>query len=810
MGERSACNLGNILDELCRTIVLGLAFLIPLAFFPETYYIFQIKTTLLQLGGWVLSILMILRWLLPGRALLCLGLHPWLILLLGWGSWMGFKSWDSISPVLSQREATRLIWLPVIAFAIFVFFRSERHLGRLLKTIVLSALCVTFFAFVIRFGSVHDYLFSKSGFELDLFDVPLLPWLIKPFFFPPELEHLYLAKEALKGSTGEGIVPISLASFYPGKHDAGTFGNKNFLAAYFLLTLPLLVWFLTRGVLALKRKLTVSAVSALFILGLALLIQLYLLLVIGSRASWVGLFGAFILAGVFLVCYQGSFGKVVRWSLLPLLLMVILSIAQPGRVSSIFNPYQSSNELRWLTWSSWMEGFYQDDSWEGFSSRGWRWATGWGTHSFSVAYPRYQSDRIFKLENNQHSSVTLHAHNQPLGTLGEMGIIGLLFELLLYLTPLWLVLGMMKRKSPGNLLPGLIALALFSQMIQSCFCVAQRYTGVAFQSWLTLGLLMTVLYAKIPPKPTGATYPLKWLPWAIPVVGLWVMPSPGLPLDWLQSQHFHAQAQLFQAKAKLLHQEASEMEKNWAEQKGDSRKENEIRQQLALHREQLSKIAPLAELCYELSFQRDPAQIESPYLEAVMQIQFGEQHLTHRQAAPALELFDEAIAKLTKVQEVSPHFVQSGYWLGLAFKAKAMASEVLGRSDLTRENLEKALDHFQAYASLDPFFPELSLERFYCHYHLGHQKEAEQELKKILFNTLHYGCDLFRPDQRLDTLRVSQILHSLLLENESRAIEVVVKRLHHFQSSTCLLPHLPKTQRHVKNSFHLLQDPYEQ
>jgi len=798
-------------DALGRAIITSLVCLIPLAFLKETHYIFQIKTTCLQIGGWALALTIILRFSLKERKAWLENLHPWSLLLLAWALWMTFKSWNSISPIISQREATRLVWLPLIPLGIQLFFQNEQQKKKLLGAVIVTALAATFFATAIRIEAFRNLLQKPGGWSLDLFSLPLFPWALKPFFFPPELDQLFQSKLTQATTDSESILALNSNSFFPGKDDAGTFGNKNFLAGYLNLTLPLLIW---KGLQLLKKIQSNQSIKTITYLSLILLgisLQLFHIASIGNRASWLGLLGAMGASTIFLFLSKGSAvtKKLIPWSILPFALILTIYLTQPQRVSSILNPFQGSNELRLLTWSSWLNGFNNDNSWEGFSSKAWRWGSGWGNHTFRVAYPRYRNDRIFKIENNLHSTETTHAHNHPLNTLGELGVMGLTLELLLFLIPLWMTILFIKKNKKDALLPCLLALALLTQSIQAFFSVASRYTGVAFQTWLTLGLLVAFL-----PKPRHnsppQTFRLKYLAIALPFLAMLVMPDPRWPIEWLQSQHFHAKAQSLQAKAKLHHQKAHELERVLSQNKKEqtSKRDHTLTKEISYHRQSLSTLAPLAEKYYELAINRDPAQIESPYLCAVMQIQFGNQHLKYRQIKPALQLFEESLEKLSYVRARAPHFIQLDYWKALAFKGKALAASHLGDSVKMNAALENALVHLQDYSKLDPFFPESHLEAYYIYHRLGRHASASRELKKVLFNTLHYGSDLFPKDPRYDIIRVSQLLHDRLEEQESTEIKMILKLLHHFQSSTCLLPHIPKTGRHVKNSLHLLRDPH--
>ena len=797
----------NWVDTFGRGIVYGIAFLIPLAFFKETHYIFQIKTTLLQLGGWLLSLAILSHFFLTQKKDIFKDLPLWVILPLAWATWMSFKSWDSISPTLSWREASRQVWLPLVCLSTILFFREEQQKRKLLNTVILSACLVTVFAALIRFNTTREFLLSAGPSKLDIFDFPILLWILKSFFFPPELLNIFTEEIQKASESSNQILSLGGQSFYPGKPDAGTFGNKNFLAGYLNLTLPLLIWKSHQLFHRSKDSSRPPNFLQLTLLISVALLQLFLIVSIGNRASWLGLLVALMAAPLLLLLRQKSWRVAIRWALLPLMLVSVLLIAQPQRTSSILNPFQNSIELRLLTWSSWLEGFSEDDSWSGFSSKGWRWCTGWGNHSFQVAYPKYRNDRIFKIENNQHGSVTKHAHSHPLNTLGELGLIGLTLELLLFLSPLFLLFRCLVREKEKQLLPCVLGLALLTQYIQSLFSVAPRYTGVAFQTWITLSLLIISLPAtSVGIKTRRAP---KWIIPSLAALCLCVMPNPLWPINWLQSQLFHAQAQSLQTQAKKHHRDARSIEKELAKSESISPKKNgAMMRALSHHRKELLTLAPMADLYYDLALKKDPAQLESPYFAAIMQVQFGQQHLAYQQIGPANELFEEAIERLNYIRAHAPHFVQIDYWSALALKGRAMARKTVGNSSGAQKDLEQALNHLRDYAKLDPHFPEVAIESFYCYHRLGRQQEANLELKKVLFGALNYGSNLSRKDPRFDAIRVSQFLHDRQHDDEKIELEMVLNLVHHFQSSTCLLPHLPKTQRHVKNSFHIVQDPH--
>ncbi|MBF0245783.1 MAG: hypothetical protein HQL31_11035, partial [Planctomycetes bacterium] len=108
---------GEELVLVCgRVVIYFLALFIPLAFCRETMYIFQAKTMLLQYGGLMLASLIIAHRILstkPGS----FWRTPATTLIIAFTCWEIFKCWDSICPVISWREMSRIFWLPVLAIS---------------------------------------------------------------------------------------------------------------------------------------------------------------------------------------------------------------------------------------------------------------------------------------------------------------------------------------------------------------------------------------------------------------------------------------------------------------------------------------------------------------------------------------------------------------------------------------------------------------------------------------------------------------------------------------------------------------------
>lgn len=797
-----------------RFILYVLAFWVPLAFCRETHYVFQIKTLLTQAGGMALLIVMALDSMLSRRSSPIW--NAWLIralvLLL---MWQAIKSWDSISPTLSWREFSRTGPLICIAIAVPYFFIARGVWEKLITVICWSAVLTTLYAALIHHPSSRETLFSPSESKpMDLVDVPLVGGALESLFYPEAFSDVLEKKQVLREQKGDPIVPLSSASFFPGKPSAGTFGNKNFLAGYLNLCLPLLIW---RCWTLWRRRQSWIGHLSLACFAATALMALTLILLIGNRGSWLGLLGSTFFGALIatLRLEQPRLKRRVITIAFSLLLGCLgaIAILNPQRLASVVSFTESSNELRALTWASTFQAWVSDDEWEGFENPVKRWLTGFGHHSFRVFYPKVRSERVFKIEFDQHNSETSHPHNDYLGFLSELGLIGLLMNLAIPA----LALAMLWKRREQTLDPWVVVLllALGTMWIHRSVSVGWRYTGLEFQGMLILGLIC----AASPPSPAQHPPPPRTFgvlaPLALLVCLAYSWSSIHWPIRWFQAQHFLAQGQIHYHSVQEAQRrrnehsqaiiQARKASQNWsAAQKKEWQTTSKSRGEK--NARMLGFYSALADRYYRASGEADPAHGEALYIGANMNTQLAAQSLDEGEWTRSRNLFLRALQGYEAVEEVFPYFVQVHYWKGACEKGIAQGHERSGRKEKAEPHYHDALLHFERYEREDPIYRELHLDRFTCLTGLGQHQEATDALIDFLQLTHRAGYPLFDARRRYDT-RVSLgiVIKHLDGAQETLARDLYALLLQH-ESSACLLPSVPKTERHVKNAFRWLHE----
>jgi hypothetical protein len=801
-----------------RWLIWILCFSIPLAFCKETMYIFQVKTFLLQVGGMLLLATLLLHQVWTrGRDRLIT--HPIFFLLLIFAFWQVYKSYDSIAPVISQRNLSRMVWLPILMFCFQYFVRTRAQFERSLDVIIASAVGVYFIA---------GFLYSERGSAFLLEGVDTF-WEIGKGFWGGLLNHFFYSESLRDLCEEESFPAFALAgkSFYPGKFDAGTFGNKNFLAAYINMVSMLMVY---RSVVLMRShgwRIYGGMVS--FLLALASFIHLVPL---ENRGSWLGFLAGGFAAGLYLSfkCLKPSH---LRRALLGLGLAVLLTsggfyLVSPERFVSIFSTSHGSNELRRHTWINYFKAWAQDNEWSGFESDAKRWLTGFGFYSFRVNYPKVRSERIFQLENNQHNSETTHPHNEYLGVLGELGGIGLC----LYLAFIgWMLVRLWRWKSLSSedrLLGAVLMFSLVSILIHQFVTVAGRYTGVAFQTWIIFALVLWREADRIHVRHFEryligpSLFVLAWL----------AMPSLDWPLQWMRSQHayemgqiyfntlgdYHGKLRAHEQKMRVATQEVQKLQKQ-GKQIAPEAAQNYRRGMDILKRqtEMFEDTFEKANRYFEAGYQLDPANFESLYIGSNLNVQFATQDLAALKLERSEQRYQKALLGYAEVAKVMPYFVQLRYWQGSAYKGLATLEikklELAKLSDTQKQDILKragqyfikAISFYDQYEKQDPTYKELFLDRYFCYRYLDQTDRALNELVKYLKNLERGGYPVFSSERRHDARSLMGHVIKLVDEKDLSKALVIYRNLLRYYNSSLLLPFTPKTERHLKNSFRLLE-----
>lgn len=209
-----------------------------------------------------------------------------------------------------------------------------------------------------------------------------------------------------------------------------TLQNPNLLAAFLLMVMSLAggIFFSTSR---LRFRLPLLGVGA---------VALLCLLFTYSRGAWVSLIVVAVICGVL-------FSRRLLWVLGPALLLIGFFAREEvlSRITSIFNPTDTSATLRMALWeSTW--GMISDHPLTG---------VGWGAYQF--VYPQYD----FFIQNPE--TIIFHAHNLYLNIAAELGLPGIAFFLLalvMHLVIAFQVLHRTKKVERRGVMMGLIAIII--------------------------------------------------------------------------------------------------------------------------------------------------------------------------------------------------------------------------------------------------------------------------------------------------------------------------------------------------------------
>lgn len=332
-----------------------------------------------------------------------------------------------IDPVLIPRQ----IFLTVFVFIIGLIICYQIYVKKLQADISFLKLSVFLFflLFVVTIAvsffqstaiSESIYLLSKITIEILFFIMTTylliqnklnISSLIKSIILVSLIIVIIAAFQLLKLSFSENNFFGNILNIN------STFANKNLLASILFLTFP----FILNSFDLKKPWKIIAAGSAILTLILIWLIQ--------TRAVFVAFFVFFIILLFLLVKYRKytankRFVKVVLISVFSLLLIVsIITIQNKQNFSHIFN--KSSMFDRFLLWENSAEMIKEN------------FVFGVGAGNWQVHFPKYGLDKFHTLQMSNGLLTFQRPHNDFLWVFSEMGIIGLLVYISIFIIILY-------------------------------------------------------------------------------------------------------------------------------------------------------------------------------------------------------------------------------------------------------------------------------------------------------------------------------------------------------------------------------------
>lgn len=273
-----------------------------------------------------------------------------------------------------------------------------------------------------------------------------------------------------------------------GRSPVSTLGNLNFVAQFYLASLPFaaLALFLSQG--SLSRYFSLSV----------LILALFHFLLTHSRGGYLGFISALLL---FLFLYLRLLGKTSfnflkpvkqtlissrSWIILSCVILISFSFLFLERgeslkqFASIFHQEQESNRYRLLTWKSTLKMVADYP------------ILGVGVGNFRFNFSRYKSPELWELQDPWGKIRQIRTHNDYLNILAETGIIGFLsFVVLVF----FVLFNALKTKPEGELLFAHYSLlrlsaiaAIIATLTQSLFDFNLYNTPSALYFWMAMAI----------------------------------------------------------------------------------------------------------------------------------------------------------------------------------------------------------------------------------------------------------------------------------------------------------------------------------
>ena len=260
-----------------------------------------------------------------------------------------------------------------------------------------------------------------------------------------------------------------------------TFGNKNFLAGFLLLTTPVVF-----GCLLATKKLPMK-----IILGLLGLAQVYLIIATGTRTAFLGLLIAvavfvFLTFRFFLMGTKRDIPQ--KWFAVALVLIVltlglVFYISPEGIIEDLAQVpdlQRGTQRVRWIMWTGSTRAALDKP------------LTGHGHGIFQLVFPNYRP-RFYHRFRVSHN--TRHSHNEYMEVIMETGVIGLAFFLLVMVVFSVLVYRFLYRSKStfySWIIIGLVS-SIYGSLAQNFASVNLRWMSTTFTFWLIFSLAIAAI-----------------------------------------------------------------------------------------------------------------------------------------------------------------------------------------------------------------------------------------------------------------------------------------------------------------------------
>ncbi|MCP4482497.1 MAG: tetratricopeptide repeat protein [bacterium] len=462
-----------------------------------------------------------------------------------------------------------------------------------------------------------------------------------------------------------------------------TFGNPNFFSAYLVWVIPIMLSYVI-----LTRKWMYFCVA---------LISIFCVFWSQSKASWIGLSAALTVFAFLSVRFFAHFNTKNLKKIMIIFITGVL-IVSSGAVWYFSTKRIDSVRFRVFTWQSTWEMIREPIFINPLRSQ----LLGNGIGTFKTVYPKYRKPEIFYIEG-KHNTETDHPENEFLEIWYEEGVLG--FSIFLWMLFVVIFAAFYKinyvSKTVGAIqrtnrtqeqmeeitlqhyLVGVLA-GFMGMLMHSTMCVNLRFVSSGYFFWIQLGLIFAILRAYdkrsinvlIPHK----TQRVRILQIALVLLSLLLVKK---FVGFFKADYYH-NIGIAYSKAKRF--------------KG-----------AAKYYQKVNKL--------------NPSFIMSHYFLANVLMDRGDMNRTYD---PKLgdtnnilrNDMERALAKYDDVKHFAPHYVQTHYQVGRAYRR-------LG-------DLDKALENFKMAHDLDPIFAGTYLQMGVIYAMQNKEEEAIQTYQELL------------------------------------------------------------------------------